>query len=253
MFGGSIDKAIMLDQHRLTNEAKKELIEVIFSQASAEDKAHSYYLLGSIAFRSNEVSVALETWKKLSEKYPRSSFAIMVEDRINELSQIVGESTRETIDNAIAQSYLRNGDFWSEGKATKFNIDSSWIPNVEAALKWYDRVITEFPSTPAAKIAYEEKLRTILGWSPSKYMQYGLQESFTKYIPLLTNTFDAFERAFPTASSLQAFRYQIAQAYWKEKKWNETRIWLNKIINEAGSEDSFYKDLAQRRLLKVEY
>ena len=131
MFAGSIDKAIMLDQHRLTSEAKKELIEVIFSRASDEDKAHSYYLLGSIAFQDNEVSVALDTWKILSEKYPRSSYARMVKDRIDELAQIVGESSRETVDNAIAQSYLRNGDFWSSGKATKFHIDSSWIPKVK--------------------------------------------------------------------------------------------------------------------------
>ena len=32
-----------------------------------------------------------------------------------------------------------------------------------------------------------------------------------------------FEKDFPKAGSLQAFRYQIAQAYWGEKDWEKTR------------------------------
>jgi len=45
----------------------------------------------------------------------------------------------------------------------------------------------------------------------------------------------------------------IAQLYWKARDWEKTREWLNIIIEKAGNGDSFYRDLAQRRLLKVEY
>ena len=69
----------------------------------------------------------------------------------------------------------------------------------------------------------------------------------------LLKTFEAFERDFPKAGSLQAFRYQIAQAYWRNKDWAKTREWLNTIIKIAEVKDSFYKDLAKRRLAKVEY
>ena len=72
-------------------------------------------------------------------------------------------------------------------------------------------------------------------------------------MPQLLQTFDAFEGGHPTASSLQAFRFQIAQAYWKKKNWVKTREWLNLIIAKAGGRDSFYVDLARRRLQKVEY
>ena len=73
------------------------------------------------------------------------------------------------------------------------------------------------------------------------------------YMPRLLQTFEAFEKDHPDASTLQAFRYQIAQAYWEQKNWNSTREWLNKIIDKAGENDSFYRDLAERRLKKVEY
>ena len=33
-------------------------------------------------------------------------------------------------------------------------IDFSWIPHVEAVIKWYDKTITEFPGTTASRIAY---------------------------------------------------------------------------------------------------
>ena len=146
----SLEKAAMFNKHGLRNEAKKELIEVIFSKAPPSDKAEAYYLLGSIAFDERRVSVALDSWKIIVVKYPKSKEAALVKDRITELAEIVGESTGESIKNAIAQSYLRHADFWSRGKDLLFNIDSSWISSVESAIKWYDKVLREFPKTASA-------------------------------------------------------------------------------------------------------
>ena len=116
-------------------------------------------------------------------------------------------------------------------------------------------MINEYPKSIASKVAYKKKLRTILGWKDiGKYgSSYGIREDFKKYIPILLSTFKSFEEDHPSDSSLQAFRYQIAQSYWNNKKWNETRTWLNKIIEKSNEDDTFYKDLAQRRLKKVEY
>ena len=254
-FGASVEKAEMLSRYNLTHEAKVELIDVLFSKANDSDKAQSQYLLGSIAFDDNQIQLALETWRELAQKYPNSAQAKIVKDRIAELAEIVGESSKESIQNAVALSYLRSGNFWSSGRDVKFTIDNSWIPNVEVAIKWYDKVISEFPKTTASRIAHEEKIRTILGWeNPGKYgSKYGIKDSFSKYIPLLLEAFAAFEKDYPTASTLQAFRYQIAQTYWSNKDWNKTREWLNKIIAAAGPNDGFYKDLAERRLQKIEY
>ncbi|MCD4712067.1 MAG: hypothetical protein K8R73_02180 [Clostridiales bacterium] len=102
----------------------------------------------------------------------------MVKDRINELSEIVGESAKESIKNAVALSYLRHGDFWSKRKDDIFKIDSSWIPKVETAMKWYDKVISEFPKSNASRVAYQDKMRTLLGWEdPGKYGdKYGIEK-----------------------------------------------------------------------------
>lgn len=253
-FAQSVEKAAMLNQHGLTREAKAELIDVIFGKDDP-NKAQAYYLLGGIAFDENKVAVALDSWRTLVEKYPNSTQAKTVKNRINELSEIVGESAKESIENAIALSYLRHGDFWSRGKDNNFTIDSSWIPNVEAATKWYDKVISEFPKSTASRIAYQDKLGTLLGWEdPGRYgSKHGIKSSFATYMPQLLETFASFEKDHPTASTLQGFRYQIAQAYWDNKDWAKTREWLNLIIRQSGEGDSFYKDLAERRLKKIEY
>jgi tetratricopeptide (TPR) repeat protein len=241
----------MVSGWKLTKEAKVELIEIIFSKSDEDSKAQAYYLLGSIAFEESKISVALDSWRELTKKYPNSQQAQIVKDRINELAEIVGQSAKESIENAVALSYLRNADFWSKGKDSIFYINTIYIPHVEAAIKWYDKVIGEFPKSTASRIAYQDKLLTLLGWEdPGGHgsKTHGLKASFDKYMPLLLETFSSFEKEHPTASSLQAFRYQIAQAYWIDNDWDKTREWLNLIIKESGDSDSFFKDLAERRL-----
>lgn len=257
VYGASYERAVMLKEHGLVNESKAELIDVIFSKAQDSEKAKGYYLLGSIAFAERKISVALDSWRELIKKYPNAKEAGLVRDRIKELAEMVGEIEKESIENAVAQSYIRNGDFWSKGKDYKFTIDASWMPMVESAIKWYDRVIKEFPGTTASRIAFEEKMRTLLGWKePGRDGEsYGLKKrkDFSKYMPQLLETFNEFEKEYPSASTLQAFRYQIAQAYWGNKDWAKTREWLNIVIEKAGQTESFYKDAAQRRLEKVEF
>ena len=253
--GGSVEKARLLHSHGLTSEAKAELIEVIFGTSEDESKAEAYYLLGSISFGESRVAVAVSSWRALVDEYPESLQASLVREDLDALAEIVEESAEDSIENAVANAYLRHGDFWSRGKRDRFTIDSSWISNVEAAVKWYDKVIGEFPDTDAARRAHEEKLRTLLGWEePGRFgTKHGIRESFDEYMPLLLEAFSAFEQSYPDASTLQAFRFQVAQAYWGNRDWVKTREWLNVIIEESGDRDEFYRDLAERRLGKVEY
>jgi len=253
--GASFEKAVMLNQHGLVSESKLELINIIFSKASDSNKAKAYYLLGSLAFEGNKMNVSLDTWKELMRLYPNSNEAQLVRDNIKDLGEIVSDLGKESIKNAVAQIYLRNADFWSKDKDDIFRIDSSWISEIEASIKWYDRVIKEFPNSKASRIAYEDKMRTLLGWKElgRDGNSYGIRYRFNLYMPQLLDTFYAFENEFPEAAALQSFRYQIAQAYWKHKDWDETKQWLNLIIEKAGNGESFYKDLAVRRLKKVEY
>ena len=252
----SVEKATMLNQHGLTREAKSELNNVIFGKTKNREKAEAYYLLGSISFDEDNVLIAFDTWMELMKKYPNSPQAQEAERRIEQLGETNPlVSLQKEIDNVVASSYIRHGDFWSKDKSGKFTIDSSWIPNVETAIKWYDKVIAEFPQSKASELAYQKKLFTLLGWKErGQYgSSYGIEASFGTYVPQLLKTFAAFEQNHPASTSLQAFRYQIAQVYWNNKQWAKTREWLDLLISTSGEEDSFYKDLAKRRLAKIEY
>lgn len=243
-------KAVLLNQHGLDELAKAELIDIVMGKATPQEKAKALYLLGSIAFSEKRIGVALSTWRELVASYPDSPEAVDVRDRIAQLAEMAGEGAKESANNAVAESYLRNADFWSSGRDQIFTIDSSWIPHVEAAIKWYDKAIAEFPGTTASRLAHEDKLFTILGWKDRKHdaIRYGLEENFNKFMPMLQESLAAFEKEHPNASAIQAFRFQIAQAYWRKDDFENARIWLDKIIAAAGNVDSFYVHLAKERL-----
>ena len=260
-FAASIEKATLLNRHGLTTDAKRELIDVIFQDGTTpKTKAKAYYLLGNIAFAEDKIQIALNSWNYLVENYPISDEAMLVGDQIDELSEIVRSDSNEAIDNAIARSYLKNAEFWSKHKSDVFQIDTSLIFEMEVALKWYNKVITEFPNSNAARMAYKGKLHTILAskaFDPNKPLTIA-EGFFDNHVSALAETFVNFEREYPDAPTLQAFRYQIAQTYWvhhlrrsraKAVKYLELgRVWFEKVIQKAGTNDSFYRDLAQRRL-----
>ena len=242
-------------KHGLIEDAKREFISIVFDrEADDEEKARSLSALGDIAFDTNRTGLALATWQELIETYPNSEESKLVSERIGQLGQAVDETTGETLENAIARSYIRHGDFWSKGKEEKLSIDTSWIPSDQVAIGWFDRTIEEFPGTPAAILALKKKLYTLNGWvEPGKYgSKYGLKAVPNRVDPLV-EVFEELKVASPNDSDLQRFRYIIAQGFWNAKKFDETREWLQKIIDADQGEDGFYKDLAEWRLKKVEY
>lgn len=224
----SIEKAIVLKVHGLNDDAKRELINLIFDEDSKDkDKSRAYYLLGEIAFDENRIQTATKTWGYIVAEYPNSDEALIVKERIDELSKVtlaVYTESLESDDYSIAKLYLKNADFWSEGKDESWIIDSSWIPKVEFALKWYDKVISEFPKSEAARIAYIGKIRTLLSWK--EFDRFDRTDEvaevakkiifFPIYVEQLVNTFRDFEKDFPNDTTLQSCRFQIGQAYFAD-------------------------------------
>jgi tetratricopeptide (TPR) repeat protein len=250
----SLDKAEMLASNGLTQDATRELIEVIFS-GDSKSKPAAYYKLGSLAFREGRPRAAVAAWTDLVRKYPQAPEALSVKERLKQLAEVVLDPSKSTPDDAVAQAYLNHGNFWSNDKSAKYFIDSSYLPVVEIAVAWYDRVIKEFPKSSASRQAHEEKIKTLLGWSEhGQYAEkYGAQKDPAVYMPQVEAALAALETEDSDAPALQALRFQIAQEYWRERKGDLANRWLNRIVEKAGDTPSFYKDLAQQRLAKLQH
>jgi len=251
----SFAKAELYLENGLTSEAQKELIDLVFAPGNIADKPKALNLLATIAVDKNNLKAALDAWNRLIRMFPASPEATAAKARLPLLASVLGQVSEETISDATARVFLRNADFWAKDRDRIFRIDSSWIPNVEAAVFWYDKLIAEQPGTTAAKTAFEEKMRTLLGWKDSGQYggSHGVRGNPGTYLPMLESTFREYEKAFPQSAALQAFRFQVAQAYWRQKNWQKTRELLNEILEKDAGANSFYKDLAERRLKKVEY
>jgi tetratricopeptide (TPR) repeat protein len=241
--------------HNLKSRSLELFVEIFHNPKSpANNKAEALYHMGQISFDDGRYSTALDDWQRLIKDYPTNSKAIEIKGRLSQLKEVFAKVTDASITSTIAQSYVNNGDFWSDADK-KFTIDGSWLPRVELALQWYEKVIAEYPGSDGAEIAFQRKLFTLLGWKEiGQYAQsYGVQSNYSTYMPTLLKTFEEFEAAFPNSSYLQGFRYQIAQAYWGHKDWDDTRKWLNKIIEMGKGQQSFYTETAKARLQKVEF
>ena len=256
----SIQKAILLKAHGLNDDAKRELIDLIFDEnAKGKDKPRAYYLLGEIAFDENRIQSAIKTWGYIVEEYPNSDEALIVKERMDEVSKVtlaVYTESFESADYSRAKVYLKNAEFWSEDKDDRWMIDASWIPKVEFALKWYDKVISEFPKDEAARIAYIGKIRTLLSWTEfneefkDKPWGAAAREAFPTYIGQVIDAFRNFEKDFPNDITLQACRFQIGQAYWSIVGGNDleqAKIWFEEVIANSEKNDTFYRQIAEAR------
>ncbi len=242
-------------RHDFNEIAKEKFLSIYHnSESSADEKAKALYIVGQIIFEEGNFSLALEDWELLITKFPDSEYAKQIATIYSQVSDIVTfDSDRNTI-TLVARAYLQNGDFWSNADR-EFIIDSSWMPNVEIAIKWYDKVLKEFANTPSAEVAYRRKLFALLGSSNPDDNQkaFGLKEDFKKYIPVVLKTFSDFEKDFPKSAYMQGFRYQIAQAYWAEGNTKKARIWLERIIANGKGKETFYTETAKARLKNLKF
>jgi len=132
-------------QHGLNDRAKDVLISLLHNQATAPGvKAKAMYMLGQISFDEGRVKVALTDWQALAKEYPQTPESKEITARLAQLNEMVAKTSDAGIGSAVARSYISNGDFWVSSNQRTFTIDSSWLPMIELANEWYDRVIKEF-------------------------------------------------------------------------------------------------------------
>ncbi len=242
-------------RHNFNETAKEKFLSIYHGTDSTEDeKAKALYIVGQIVYEEGDYSLALEDWELLIAKFPDSKYAKQVATLYSQISDIVTFDSDKSKISLIARAYLQNGDFWSNADR-EFIIDSSWMPSVEIALKWYDKVLKEFSNTSSAEVAYRRKLFALLGSSNPDENQrsFGLKEDFNKYMPIVVKTFIAFKKDFPKSAYMQGFRYQIAQAYWAEGNTKKAKIWLQRIITNGNGKETFYTETAKARLKNLKF
>ena len=160
----SVSRGLMLKMHGLEEDAKRVFIDQLYDDVGREeDKADALYQLGLIAFNNKDIGLATETWGLLIDEFPNTEKGRTVSAGIKYLLEdynaLVLESAKEEIGDreevmrdALAQSYLLNAQFWWD-PPKQWGIYTSHIDQFTMAREWYDKVVTEFPGTDAAKKA----------------------------------------------------------------------------------------------------
>ena len=153
----SISRGLMLKMHGFEVDAKRAFIDLLYDdEAHEEDKADALYQLGLIAFNNKDIDLATETWGILIDEFPNTEKGRTVSAGLKYLLEdydaLVLESAKEVMRDALAQSYLLNAQFWWDAPK-QWNIYTSHINHLTMAREWYDKVVTEFPGTDAAKKA----------------------------------------------------------------------------------------------------
>lgn len=255
----SIDRANMLKKHGLLEDAKRQFIDILYGDSNEEDKATALYNLGVMAFNEKDMALATDMWKLLVDQFPNSEEARRVAAGMDYLVADAVALTNEIVENEIARSYLLNGDFWSNDiKNHRWVIDSSWLDEAGLAVEWYDKVIKEFSRTPAAKLAYLEKFKTVMA----------SEDQIAKLVSIYKN----FSKDFPDDIHIPVLEFQIAQKYWAldidyynqlknavsdgDTTWIEfdhlfvsTRKWLETVVHNSKG---VYKQTAQERLKEID-
>jgi outer membrane protein assembly factor BamD (BamD/ComL family) len=242
--------------HGLVEDSKRTLLAVYFDESVSDlERAEALYWLSSFAIHEDRVDTAAEDLKRLSTEFKTTERGKQAAEMLTQLRPVLTSFRKDEVILPAASSLLRNGDFWSRD-AHGFVIDSSWLPKEDMAAEWYDRVIRSFPRSSPAEEAYAKKIMALLGWEDRgvySTTSFGAKRDFDPYISAATTTFQELQREFPESAYLQPLRYQIAQAYWSERKWDGARDWLNRVVAAKKTDGDFYAQAARNRLQKLKY
>lgn len=174
------------------------------------------------------------------------------------------ENNPEVFDtDTTPRNYLRNGDFFSQGKPLTFTIDTGIVSKVGTSVRWYDKVINEFPGTPEAHQALHAKIRTLIGWEEvlgERIISHGLQNLNNDiYFPIIEEAYNTLESNYPDDPYLQAFAFQIGFQYYRflsqydRSRYKENGIrWFQKVIEFANGKETFYSTLANVHIHNLE-
>lgn len=86
-----MEKAKALYQNNLLDDAKRELIEVVFATESSDtDRSLALYMLGLVNETQGQRGLAESNWREILEKYPESAEAPLARENLSRLSAAGG-------------------------------------------------------------------------------------------------------------------------------------------------------------------
>ncbi|MEA2564081.1 MAG: hypothetical protein QOH06_5585 [Acidobacteriota bacterium] len=81
--GASLEKAKALYQNNLLDDAKRELIEVLYdADSEATDKTLALYMLGMVNEAQGQTELAAANWRELIERFPQAAEAQLARDNL---------------------------------------------------------------------------------------------------------------------------------------------------------------------------
>ena len=255
-------KADMLARNGLTMEAKREYIEMFHESQSDEVRQSCLYELGRLSLKENDFEAAIFNWRLLLQKFPSSDKAGLVRDHVDLLASRLEKVSHANIENKTAVLYLDNGDFHSDDiSSTAWVYDTSYLDPVEISLHWYERVISNFPGSEAAEVAYVKIFKTLIGkygtsgtygeaghgFKGARYGKGADRESARRYLSRMVQCFEAYAKNYPSGSFLNQMRFQIGQAYWAINDIHQASDWLNQVVV-SGHDSELLTYIARQRL-----
>ena len=93
----SIEKAKLLYNALFLDDAKRELIDTISSDATDDEKAEALHLLGTIAVDEKRYDAALKTWTELIARYPSTTAAKEADGKLPLVRLLVEQSAEPAL------------------------------------------------------------------------------------------------------------------------------------------------------------
>jgi hypothetical protein len=97
----SVAKAKLLHANKMYDDAKREAVAVVFSDATQSEKADALNLLGTIAVDQSDYEAAIKNWTELVEKYSDTTAAKEAQAKLPLVRKLAGNAADATDRGAL--------------------------------------------------------------------------------------------------------------------------------------------------------
>lgn len=270
--------AVDLMENGVYDAAKIEFVKIIHIYGENEYQDDACYYLGEIAFKENQLEVALHQWERLRTEYPKSSYIENVVQKINLASELLAKEEKARIEDLSIRALFDNAEFLLNGHCSVLSIDTSYLPSELMAKEWYRKIVEKYPDSQYAPKALFRQILIAYGWGEEGIGRYsepqgygliyhryyagateeakmGIKASLEEMGLLLTE----LEEKYPDSYWLMPASFTVGQAHWITYKYTpdlsskeEVKKYFQKVLElTEGNEFSLHRQIAKARLKEL--